>query len=501
MQKFPSLFLKFKPHYWALLLVLFLSAFLNTHNINFSRFYHADEPKKIRFVLSDQQDFRHPILMIQTGRLLNQAFGLTDPDKVIILCRMVSAFCGVLLVMLTYFLGRRSLGKNYALLAALALAVSPTFVIHAHYFKEDLIFTACAYLSLLGFLNFLKERTVGSTFILGIATGLALSAQYKGVLLILLFFIFPKNIPDMARQGYYRSLRKSLAVMGVTFLLVNYPLVLNLGTFFTGFITEIGRAIGGHTLYVYPFHHWFGFHLVNSLIPGMSLAATLLALGGLAVTIRQWKSADVVDKLLLTYALIFYFFHEISPMKPYPDYMRYMTPIVPALAFFAAKAIQQIDQRIREGSTMKWLARGLPLVLAGVLIITPGHAAWTLTSNLINDTRSKAREWVDSSDEKVWFERYALGEGMTKRHLTEVDILEAKKSGVAYLIASSFNYERFFIGAQWSLQQPKVYEMHKKYVRLFSYPYIEIKPAYKSFAFSNPVIRIIDIRDPENQEK
>lgn len=36
---------------------------------------------------------------------------------------------------------------------------------------------------------------------------------------------------------------------------------------------------------------------------------------------------------------------------------------------------------------------------------------------------------------------------------------------------------------------------------LYSYPYTEIKPAYKTFAFSNPVIRIIDIRDPEKQGK
>jgi hypothetical protein len=64
---------------------------------------------------------------------------------------------------------------------------------------------------------------------------------------------------------------------------------------------------------------------------------------------------------------------------------------------------------------------------------------------------------------------------------------------------SSFNYERFFIGAEWWGQQPKVYKTHKKYMQLFSYPYREIIPAYKTFAFSNPVIRIIDIRDPVSQ--
>ena len=39
---------------------------------------------------------------------------------------------------------------------------------------------------------------------------------------------------------------------------------------------------------------------------------------------------------------------------------------------------------------------------------------------------------------------------------------------------------------------PKVYT---KYEELFqTYPFVEIAPAYKSFAFSNPTIRILDIR-------
>ena len=39
------------------------------------------------------------------------------------------------------------------------------------------------------------------------------------------------------------------------------------------------------------------------------------------------------------------------------------------------------------------------------------------------------------------------------------------------------------------------------YLYSYLYTYTEIKPAYKTFAFSNPVIRIIDIRDPEKQGK
>lgn len=283
MNQFLHLILKDKFHYSGLLLILFLSGFLNTHNINFSEFFHPDEYKKVQFVLTGQQDFRHPILMLQAARLFNQAFGLSDPDKLIILCRLVSASCGVLLVMLTYFLSRQGLGKTFALLTALALAVSPIFVIHSHYFKEDLIFTACSFLSLTCFLKLLKDRTHSAAILWSLATGFAVAAQYKGVFLILLYFVSPRILSEIDRRWFYKNFRLGLGIMALVFLLVNYPLFLNIGNFFSGLGDEVGHAIGGHTLNVYPFHHWFGFHLVNSLIPGISITVTLLALGGKSV--------------------------------------------------------------------------------------------------------------------------------------------------------------------------------------------------------------------------
>jgi len=286
--------------------------------------------------------------------------------------------------------------------------------------------------------------------------------------------------------------------MAAVFLLVNYPLFFNYDNFIYGLKDEVGHAVSGHTLNVYPFHHWFGFHLVNSLIPGLSLAVTLLALGGLAWTVRQWQSAVVADKLLFVYTLVFYFIHELIPMKAFPDYMRYMIPIAPAMIYFACKAIFHISQWMR-GYSAKPMARNISWVLAGAVVLAPFYDTWMIDTNLNNDTRSKVVKWIASTKEKVWYERYTMdNENYAKADLTAIDIPTARSSGVAYLIASSFNYDRFFIGSQWPGQPSKVYKKSKKYNRLFSFPYTEIKPAYKTFAFSNPVIRIIDIRGLEN---
>ena len=68
---------------------------------------------------------------------------------------------------------------------------------------------------------------------------------------------------------------------------------------------------------------------------------------------------------------------------------------------------------------------------------------------------------------------------------------------MAFLVASSFQYDRYLYGATLHDQRPVVYKFAGAYRKLFSsYPYLEFAPAYRSFAFSNPTVRVIDIRKP-----
>jgi hypothetical protein len=44
-------------------------------------------------------------------------------------------------------------------------------------------------------------------------------------------------------------------------------------------------------------------------------------------------------------------------------------------------------------------------------------------------------------------------------------------------------------------QAPEVYRLGRRYRELFDrFPVVEIQPPYESYAFTNPVIRIVDIR-------
>ena len=44
-------------------------------------------------------------------------------------------------------------------------------------------------------------------------------------------------------------------------------------------------------------------------------------------------------------------------------------------------------------------------------------------------------------------------------------------------------------------RRPEVVQRRVHYDRLFQRPYFEIRPKYRTVGFSNPVIRIVDIRD------
>ncbi|MCA9017026.1 MAG: hypothetical protein KDA77_16970, partial [Planctomycetaceae bacterium] len=71
---------------------------------------------------------------------------------------------------------------------------------------------------------------------------------------------------------------------------------------------------------------------------------------------------------------------------------------------------------------------------------------------------------------------------------------EIRNQGYDFVVASDFRYERYYRGAQTAGQDEYIYQRHQQYEEWFKFPFVEITPAYRSFAFSNPTVRIIDLR-------
>ena len=128
-----------------------------------------------------------------------------------------------------------------------------------------------------------------------------------------------------------------------------------------------------------------------------------------------------------------------------------------------------------------------------LLIVVSFYDSFLLDYYLKKDTRAEAASLVEKSGEKALFERYATDEKCDATWLAEVDLEKAKKNGVKLLVASSFNYGRFYLDKEMQGQSSSFYELRKKYDRLFSLPFKEIRPKHRTYAYSNPVIRIINI--------
>jgi 4-amino-4-deoxy-L-arabinose transferase-like glycosyltransferase len=468
-------------------------------NNDFPLYFHADEPKKLYFVMQGVQDFNHPILMLQLGRIATWLLGLSDPQTIMVVCRTISALLGVAMIVISFLLTRKILGSRFACAVVAMLAVSPIVVIHGHYYKEDMVFVATAMLAIYFYLNFIKNPTLYSSVVLGVGVGLVLAAQYKSIFLVGLFIIYPVLDRRLEIWRIYKLVLPAFFIAIVLAVAINYPALLDPGTFLSGFETETDHIRRGHKIKLFPVPQFFMFHLRNSLLPGITIPVALLGLGGLVAVISRWKKSPVELRFLVIYVLLFYLIHESTPMKPFPGYIRYMMPIVPAMLILAGHFIRISGNQISD--RVQGAAGNLTVTfLVMVCILLPAYKSFNLLRNMNEqDTRARAFNWLKErqGDGEVYFGKYTLLKNTDSGRIYQLDdetIETLRAQGYRYAIASSFGYDLYFIGAELADQPGRISRYKDVFENVFSkYEYHEIRPNYQSFAFSNPTIRIIDL--------
>ncbi|HUO85479.1 MAG TPA: hypothetical protein VM534_10240 [Thermoanaerobaculia bacterium] len=247
------------------------------------------------------------------------------------------------------------------------------------------------------------------------------------------------------------------------------------------------------------------FHLRESLVPGLTLPLAVAGLAGMALAATGWKQLSPTPRILLIYFAIFYFAVELTPFKPHPGFIRYVVPIGPVVILFAFWLIETL-----------WARSKRPLyrfVLPGVavlLIVVPLIDAALLLVHLKRDTRELADRQVTgrvaSFDVYSTFDNRTLsfrnGTGQPPpslrlgRRLSLGDIPPETLRGLGYdwAITSSFAYGRYLRAAHIPNQKARTLQRIDNYRRYLDLPHEEVTPRWRSFAFSNPVIKIIDLR-------
>jgi hypothetical protein len=463
---------------------------LGLWNNDFPLGYHPDEVKKVGFIATGTQDFHLPILLLQLTRAANALARLDGGQEIVELGRAVSAVAGACIVVLSFLLARLILSPLGSLLVAALTAVSPILAVHAHYLKEDMVFTACALAALLAVVRFAARPVMTSAVVLGISLGFAIAAKYTGLMLALVVLLAPLVRRPTSLQRFLLLVLAAVACAAATFCLVNAPLFSQLDVFRGGLAHEAAHAAGGHEKI--PIPGWrcaFAFHLLYSILPGMSWPVAALGLAGVGLTAACWRESAWQQRLMIVYFVVLYLAVELSPLKPWPDFMRYAIPVVPVLCVLGVAALWRVGG-IRAGRRW-WLVSAL----AGFALAVSARDSLLLVHHLTRDTRELAVAEVQRIGLPTVPESFTPLPNRV-RSLTSLDVERERARGTALLVANSFMYERYFAAIKHSEPNRSVRRRVNRYEQLFRYPYVEIHPRYKSFAFSNPTIRIIDIRQP-----
>jgi len=467
-----------------------LSLALNLAGHGFPLGYHIDEGGKVLQILTGQESFAQPTFMIDVNRVVHLFTRQVAFQQVVETGRAVTALFGAVIVLACFLLFRPVGGTRAALLASLAVAVSPIMVVHAHYLKEDTYFAFAVMLALAAYLALLRSVTGRRILMLGLASGLAIATKYAGALLFLFYAMAPFVIGVADRQSYARAIAGALAIAFAVFLVVDFHLFGNTAQFLDRFWFQVVHAATGHAeqvlLKITALDYWFTFHLLYSIVPGIGLVmagAVALAIALCALGVLQLSREE---RVLAGFAGFFYLAIELSPSKPFPDFMRYAMPIIPVLLYLAVRGLLVAGRTISLGGA--WAGPSLCLAV----IAATGYDTSMLVVYLNDDTRLALARALPTLNGPVLVEQYAAP-GSRLFTVSRYTLASLRASGVRYVAVSSFTYDRYEVAGRLSGQEPETYLRRQRYADLFACGYRAFHPSYRSFAFSNPEIRLIDL--------
>jgi Dolichyl-phosphate-mannose-protein mannosyltransferase len=359
----------------------FAKGTLNPHNFLYPTFYFY-----VLFVCVGA----YLALLWLTGRVsslaaLQQRY-FTDPIGIYTTGRALGAATGVATVFLLHRLTARLTDQRTALGAALFLAVAPLHVRDAHYVKHDVPATlavVAAYLALTRLWPCARPEgpTTRDTLIAGAACGMAFAIHYYCVFLgIPLLFVIAQGWRAHGGAVLAKQIGIGIAASALTFFVLSPFVVLEPVTALRDIAANrrivVDRAVT--TGAFAPAVRYAELLLKDS----MGLPVVLLGLAG-AIWMLVTKPSRAA--LLLLFPLPFLAF--IANTAPAT---RYLNPVLPFLAVFAAWLLSEITNRWRTGPWVFWIA----VVLAAV----PGtlasiHVDWFLRQD---DTRTLAARYIEA---------------------------------------------------------------------------------------------------------
>ena len=305
-----------------------------------------------------------------------------DPTRVFVAGRLLTALLGTATVLATARLASKLEGPRAGLIAGLLLAVAPLHVLNSHYVKHDVPVTLLIVLAYLAYLRLwdASPREPGNERMLAAAaavTGLAFATHYYAIFLALP--LAWSAVRGTATPGdALRRLAIAAAISAAVFFVCSPFILAEPATALRDIRANrqivVDRAVGEIGYWGSAFRY-----LALLVLDTMSVPVAIVALAGVAAALFRdtartaWLLAFPVPFLL--------FIFSTYPVS------RYLVPLTPFLALFAAMAFENVA---------RWTRAPRALTAAAIVFAVAAGARSVRTDAFIRqtDTRTLAHDFI-----------------------------------------------------------------------------------------------------------
>ena len=331
----------------------------------------------------------HLAFLLLTGRVESvaalQRLYFTAPTGIYTAGRMLGVAAGAATVLVLHRLGVRLTDRRTAMAAAIFLAVAPLHVRDSHYVKHDVPATLAITVAYLAILNVWpcarsEGPTARSSILAGAACGLAFSTHYYCVFLavpLTLAIVWgwrPHGLPALARQMTLAAFASAVVFLALSPFIALEPLTAWRDITANREIV-VDRAVASGAFAP-------GLRYLEMLwTDSVGLPIIVLAAAGIAWMLVLTPARAT---LLLAFPVPFLLF--IANTAPAS---RYLNPVLPFVALFAAWTVSEAASRLRARAVMFWLA---------VAVAAAPALLGSLRTGLFfrqDDTRTLAQRYVE----------------------------------------------------------------------------------------------------------
>jgi hypothetical protein len=432
------------------LLLAAISVAVTLSLIDYPRGVAWDEVVKLIGVSKGRYAYYHPLFMIDLAQ--GAALVVQPPDQLSLahLVRLLGALAGGVMVFATFNLARLVLPDLPALAAALAALI-----------------------------RLLQEPAPHRAILLGLLVGLAAGSKYIGALILPFAVIAILLVPTPGPERRWLRAGTVAATSIGTFLLIMLPAIRRIARWERGVNFELVHSVEGHDVPLPLRVTWGLFHLRESLWPGLGTPLFVLGLIGLAAPLVAARERRMPLLLIAGFTLLWYAVHEATPLKPFPDFSRYMLPLVPLFVILGTSFVYELSSHFDR--------RGVTAAIAVLLAAVPALSMSLRINSHDVDPRTIIPSIITASGARVVYDRYSDYQQAGRRILGLR--MRPTKDMADIVVTANLAYDRFefYEARKGSVQADSA----AYYRELFTRPHLEVSNGRPTLAYFNPVVRVV----------